>query len=868
MCNVWVRHASAPVNNTTVKDFLPKLWGFLTRTFVEWRLILAALSITSLWYLPPHIPTESNWLARDEQVLVEARRLADSGALGAALATLDRFVARRKSSQMIGEAHFLHGEIRFRKIRTSRPPDEAEIRTAEASYRLAVRNGFSEEPQIATRRSMGRWLANRGLYVMAFNVHDELMADRDRHPEELLDAALLVALAVSSGRFNRFTKMAYAYQLLDDFDLRTAGDPTQRPRSEPIRARILAMEDRLLPEDGEPNAMDTMDFALVENDRGAHLTSYYLERGRIYKTAAQRFVADPDQRRWYLTMAGLDLDRSIKLGAGFDRALVNEARYHLGETYRLIGDGRSREVLKTLANGSGPTAAMAALALGRTLKKFTGRFSFDDFLSGFSALESRGPIERFDLDLDALIGELETVGREATTPERVIQVTQLLDHILRLYPERLDLLESNSNFYLKAARMLRRRQHEERLARNTAGALRSGAWATRLYETSANIQLSLSLRAGLDSHQVMARLGVAANRLYEGGKYKKAAERYHQRYRQEKSHRFALLMTGLALKQGGVMADGRNANSILSEFVGSFGSSEALLPNALLLLGDVLTQEGNYPDAIQTLRQVQGVGGVGPKDADVFWSVKLELTEGIQLDPAGRFDAQRAKRTYWGESFIAIGRAAYLWARLERKDMDTDPTAMDRRRTALEEGRRALDEFRERYLQDYEAGTAPPPPDALAAYHLLALFLIEEGKLAEADVPLDHAVEIGLRKDYAMSAEERLSHQTAHYLHGDVALSQGDFAAADVRYNLAIRRFPNEPKSMFARIGLIRAAIGAKNLRRARAVMEETLREWGRVRPEFERELEPYRNVTPPPPGIQMRDRWELELNNLKREIG
>jgi tetratricopeptide (TPR) repeat protein len=838
-----------------MKALIERLGALALRLGREWPILMALLALGSLSRIVEHLPTAANWRAKDEAMLEGIGELRKHGRHDEGLALTARFLARRPGSSLLGEAYLLDGRIRSDRLRRAPVPPEGELRAAEESFRRAAEHGVAPALTRQERREIARWLAGRGFYEPAFTVHEELYKDF-KEPSELLEGALMAARAAVAGSSGRLADIRYAAQLLDTYDQILRGDRRALALSVPARAAILRLEGR------PAEALDVMDLGLVEFNRGPHLPSYYLERGKIRLRLA-REAASAEDRRLALQMARRELALAVEHGV--PGPLQDEARYQLGESLRLLADGTAPRLLQELIDlRDSPVVGPARIALGRYRRDAEGFFEATLFRKGLEGIESRVVVETLDLDIEGLIEEIDRQGRRSEAPADLLAVAGLLEQLRRLYPERRALAVSLSELTLSAARGLSERRWKRLAGGEPAAAAADRAQAAGLYRRSAELQRELAGGAGLADYEVEGHLRAQANRLYEGGLYAQAARVYQELFARRPSVRFDKLMAGLALKQAGAVPD---AHDVLAQFIGAFSDREFLKPNALLLQGEVLIEMGRYADAIAHFKRVQGVGRVGPAELDGFFSVVLQSTEGIRLDLLDPGAAPRGERTFWGESFLGIARAAYLWARRERRAAAADPAAEARRRLALEEGVRALEEqFRARYLEAYERGGGgpeePPPADALSVYYLLGLLKLEQGRWSEAEEFLGRALGIGRTGLERLSAEEERMWRTAHTLYADAALVLGRFKQAADRYEVAIRRFAHRPETMFARLGLVKALLRAGETDRARAQLQEARREYERMRPmlpaEAREELSPL--------GMSV-GRWDLELAGLAREL-
>lgn len=839
------------VIKTTVKKLFQRLLPVALRFGREWPILFALAAIVSLWWLPPNVPTAGNWKAKDQGILARAGELHAAGRSDEALALIARYFAERAGSTLIGDAHLTEARIRVDILKRQTPPPVDQIRLAEQAYARARDAGVPEPQMRQERLDLARWLASRGFYGEAYDVQNELRKDLTDGILQQLQFLEGAKLAARSDRPDLGERRALF--LLEQFD-RVMGDSALRAWGVSARARVESiLASRRLPaavndEEREAavrrfeSALERMSEALVEFPRGDHRAEHFLERARLYKRMA---ALRPSQKDFFLSQARLDLDRAIELGTG---PVHEEAAYQFGDVLRMAGVPGALDALEDVIEAGGEAAPLARIAQARALLEQTGYVSFPEYLKGLGALEARGPIEAYDLDVGEVIEELSEAGRRAATPAATYDVILLLRELRRLYPENVALTAVTSELYLRAARMLGERRLEALAERDEERARSDRRAATEYYKRYADLRAQLAEQPDLGQRERERYRREAANMLYEGRLFDRAAEAYAR----ASANPLDRLMQGLSLKHAGAVPA---AFDTLSIFTGTYDDANILMPTALLLEGDALAQMGRHADALDRYKRVQQIRG--PTDPDKFLGVLLKDTEGIRLDlwddPPGEVDP-----TYWGESFVSIARTAYRWARQEQAS-----GSPELRRRALMEGAGALDEYRRRYLAGYEAGTAPPPAGALSVYYLTALFTLEEGRWKDADAPLEQAVRLGRSRDYADTPSERRMWRTAHTLLGDAALSREEFGSAEARYDEAVRRFNAHPESMFARVGKLKALIAQGKLDEAKAFYQETVREYGRFR-----DLIPDDDPEVPTPQGMSKARWDLELERIRKDLG
>lgn len=805
----------------------------------EWPLIGALVAAVSLVNLPANIPTSANWQVKDDLVLTVARARLEAGNADGALELTERFTKKRSDSMILDRMWFLDAQARVARIRANPVPQE--VRKAENSFRRAVEAEFPEPAVRAERLALIEFLGGQGLHVEAYIAADELMRDTADDPQMLLEGAIWAARAGVSGRSEKFRDASEAVRLLAEFERRTAGDPRLRALSEPVRARILSMQGR------DAEALDGLNFALVEFNQGAHLPATYVQRARVLRRLARRSPAPAE----LLAEARRDLEEA--LARTKDPLLADEAKVLLGDTLRTLGLPVARDRLRELVEAETPSAPMARLSLART--RINGAIDFVGAQEGLAGIPSRFALEAYDLDVAELVAEIERDGLGSAEPERTLQAADLIHELRRLYPEREGLKAQESDLSLQAARQLAARARRLQERDDAAGAAADRRAAADQYLRSAELQKELSAAADLPRTDVEDHLRRQANRLFEGRLFQKAAQAYEALFKMRPDERLDHLMQAVSFREAG---DVLRAHAILSEFIGRYSDVEFLKPDALLMDGEVLSEMGRYADAIARFRRVRELAAVGPDAPDLFWSDQLPRAQGIRLDLWGREAAARGSLTYWGRSLLGTADAAYQWARLERGLLAKDEKAERRRGEALEAGIGALEEFSERYL----AGVPVPPGGALKVAYLEALLKIEQDRWPEATGLIGRALEIGQRPDYPMSGEEERMFRAAHTLFGDAALLAGDYPEAERRYDKAVRRNGGRPEVMFAWIGRVRAAMGLGQTTRAKSLLQEAGREYERIRSRPE-------PGTPGPddPLVISRTRWERDLEQLRLEL-
>lgn len=818
-------------------------------------MLVALLALASLTRLPPYVPTDANWKTKDQAVLDRAAGFHEGGDSEAALALIARYFAGRPGSELLGAAYLQEARTRVDVLKRPAMPETDRIRLAEAAYVRARDAGVPEPDMRAERLALARWLAGRGFYGEAYEVQNELRKDLQSGLFQQLQYLEGAVLAARSDRADLGERQALF--LLDAFDT-VVGDMPIRAYGASARARVeSALVDRALAaaesDDARAaaiarleRALERLGEALVEFPRGDHRAEHFLERARLYKKMG---LLRPTDAEFFLSQAAQDLDRALELSA--PGVVREQTLYQIGDVMRMQGRPGTSEALDVVIEVGGEAVPLAHLAEARAVLDQTGVVSLGEYFKGLGGLESRGLIEEYDVDIGEAIRELEEAGRRAATASETHDVILLFGELRRLYPERRGLAETTAELYLQAARKLAERRLEALAENDEARATRDRSLSAEYYKQAAVLQQELAEGLLPDEEARGLKLRVAANILYEGRLFDRAAAAYAAAKRDP----FDLLMEAFALKQAGVL---RDAHDRFAFFTAAYDDGHIFKPTALIQEGDVLSSLGRYADAVDRYRRVQEIRG--PGELDRFQRIKVMGTEEIRLDLWDSHPAT-ADPTYWGESLLGIARAAYGWSRQLKASGDPEK----RRRTLLE-GVEALGQYRARYLADYEAGTAPPPPGALSVYYHLALLAIEEGRWADADAPIEQVITLGRSREYVADEAERRMWRTAHTLYGDAALSRQLYGSADRRYDDAVRRFSTSPESMFARIGRLKALVAQAKLDEARVYFQETVREYERLGERIAAELDGVPADTPTPRGLS-KARWDLELSRFRKEL-